>query len=99
MTNSQFPGFNKSVIKEDKVLPPLAKSVVEKVLSLQGRTIRFASLNDFYMGFSYAVRDRLQQRWAETLENYLARDVKVACYLSAEFLMGPQLENNLVNLG
>ena len=45
------------------------------------------------------MRDRLQQRWAETLENYLARDVKVACYLSAEFLMGPQLENNLVNLG
>ena len=80
-------------------LPPLAKSVLDKVLFLQGRTARFASLNDFYMGFSYAVRDRLLQRWAETLETNLSQEVKVACYLSAEFLMGPQLENNLVNLG
>ncbi|MBL0057817.1 MAG: glycogen/starch/alpha-glucan phosphorylase [Elusimicrobia bacterium] len=80
-------------------LPPLSKFVIDKILSLQGRTRRFASLNDFYMGFSYAVRDRLLQRWADTLETYLAQDVKVACYLSAEFLMGPQLENNLVNLG
>lgn len=82
----------------EKGLSPLANSVIDKVLSLQGRTARFASLNDFFMGFSYAVRDRLLQRWAETLETYLAQNVKIVCYLSAEFLMGPQLENNLVNL-
>ncbi|MBK8869693.1 MAG: hypothetical protein IPN19_01275 [Elusimicrobia bacterium] len=45
------------------------------------------------------MRDRLLQRWVETLETNLSQEVKVACYLSAEFLMGPQLENNLVNLG
>ena len=32
------------------------------------------------------------------MRTYAAQDVKVACYLSAEFLIGPQLGNNLLNL-
>ena len=31
--------------------------------------------------------------------NYRAQDVRVVCYLSAEFLTGPHLANNLINLG
>jgi len=34
------------------------------------------------------VRDRLQHRWANTTRAYLQPGVKVACYLSAEFLLG-----------
>src|SRR5690606_15051145 len=33
------------------------------------------------------------------MKTYVACDVKVACYLSAEFLIGPQLANNLLCLG
>jgi glucan phosphorylase len=32
-------------------------------------------------------------------QTYLDRNKKVVCYLSAEFLLGPHLGNNLVNLG
>jgi glycogen phosphorylase len=58
-----------------------------------------ATPHDWYMALAYAVRDRMLARWVSTARTYADREVKVACYLSAEFLIGPQLGNNLVNLG
>jgi starch phosphorylase len=45
------------------------------------------------------VRDRLLQRWIHTAETYYQRQSRTVCYLSAEFLLGPQLGKNLINLG
>jgi len=64
-----------------------------------GRFPAAATRNDYYMALAYTVRDRLLHRWMKTVESYLRADVKVVSYLSAEFLMGPQLGNNLINLG
>src|SRR5215216_488228 len=65
----------------------------------QGRFPAVTTPNDRYMALAYAVRDRLLHRWVNTAQTYLERESRTVCYLSAEFLMGPQLGNNLINLG
>ena len=52
----------------------------------------------YYRALALAVRDRMQNRWMATTQEWLDLPNKVTCYFSAEFLMGPQLGNNLLNL-
>ncbi|MEJ8827479.1 glycogen/starch/alpha-glucan phosphorylase [Variovorax humicola] len=77
----------------------LQRDVLDNLVSLQARYPAIATPHDWYMALSYSVRDRLLLRWVDTVQRYAAADVRVACYLSAEFLIGPQLGNNLLNLG
>ncbi|HZL96127.1 MAG TPA: glycogen/starch/alpha-glucan family phosphorylase, partial [Vicinamibacterales bacterium] len=77
----------------------LEQAVLDNLMYLQARYPAIATAHNWYMALAHSVRDRLLARWIDTTEAYSARDVKVACYLSAEFLIGPQLGNNLVNLG
>ena len=63
-----------------------------------GRPLESSSLIDKYHALSTAVRDRLMDRWLETIETYRQKDVRVLAYLSAEYLLGPHLQNDLLNL-
>ncbi|MDY0213592.1 MAG: hypothetical protein RBR06_11380, partial [Desulfuromonadaceae bacterium] len=58
-----------------------------------------SSLNDYYLAVSYTVRDRMQQLFINTMRTFQQKDSKIVSYMSAEFLMGPHLHNNLINLG
>ncbi|SAK52627.1 glycogen phosphorylase family protein [Caballeronia hypogeia] len=73
--------------------------VVRNLICRQARYPDVADAHDWYMALAYSVRDRMLARWVASMQTYTAQDVKVACYLSAEFLIGPQLGNNLLNLG
>ena len=77
----------------------LAHSFLDNLFFVQGRSMERATVNDRYMALAHTVRDRLVERWISTVKNYQAQDVRVVCYLSAEFLTGPHLANNLINLG
>ncbi|RKE39784.1 starch phosphorylase [Paraburkholderia sp. BL23I1N1] len=77
----------------------LQRDIVDNLICLQGRYPEIASPHDWYMALAFAVRDRMMTRRVATTHAYVARGAKVACYLSAEFLIGPQLGNNLINLG
>jgi glycogen phosphorylase len=77
----------------------LKRDFLNKLFYVQGKFPTLASLNDYYMALSYTVRDRLLERWINTAATYTDSGARTICYLSAEFLMGPQLGNNLINLG
>ncbi|HVJ94751.1 MAG TPA: glycogen/starch/alpha-glucan phosphorylase [Labilithrix sp.] len=50
---------------------------------------------DRFFAMALTVRDRLTYRWAQTQEAYSRLDTKRVYYLSAEFLLGRALANNL----
>jgi starch phosphorylase len=77
----------------------LQRGVVDNLICVQARYPAIATPHDWYMALAYTVRDRMLARWVASAQIYISREVRVACYLSAEFLIGPQLGNNLVNLG
>jgi len=77
----------------------IARSVRDHLKYSQGRHPERATRHDWYMALSYAVRDRMLEGWVATVDRFLHSDTRVVSYLSAEFLVGPHLGNNLVNLG
>ncbi|MBI3925810.1 MAG: glycogen/starch/alpha-glucan phosphorylase [Armatimonadetes bacterium] len=79
--------------------PVLKRAFLDNLQYLQGKDFDRATTHDFWLAEAYTVRDRLIRRWIETQGTYYEKDVKRVCYLSAEFLMGRLMRNNLVNLG
>jgi starch phosphorylase len=79
----------------------LKQAILDHLIYSVGRLPEVATEQAYYKALALSVRDRLQHLWSHSVQTYLA-DIhfeKIACYFSAEFLMGPQLGSSLVNLG
>jgi glycogen phosphorylase len=73
--------------------------ILDHLFYTQGRLPEMATRNDWYMALAHTVRDRMLDHWIKTVRTLMRSDVRVVSYLSAEFLIGPQMGNNLINLG
>src|ERR1700679_4159304 len=65
----------------------------------QARRRARATTLDYYLAVASSIRDRLTQHWVDTSRTYAQQDVRIVSYFSAEYLLGPHLGNNLLNLG
>jgi glycogen phosphorylase len=76
----------------------LQQAILDHLRYSIGRPASVLTPAHYYRALALAVRDRVQQRWINSTQTFLDLRRRVVCYLSAEFLMGPQLGNNLLNL-
>jgi glycogen phosphorylase len=65
----------------------------------RGATLESASAQDVYAALAVTVRDRLAERRARTAAAHYAADTRCVYYLSAEYMLGRQLEQNLLYTG
>lgn len=89
-------------IEDDRTgldIQTIRRALADNLFYIQGRYQEIATPYDFFVALAYTVRDRLLLRWLNTIRNHRRAPVRVVCYLSAEFLVGRHLRNNLINLG
>ena len=77
----------------------LKRAIIDNLFYQQARYPDVATAHDWYLATAYSVRDRLLRRWINSAQAYKDQASRTVCYLSAEFLVGPHLCNNLTNLG
>ena len=72
------------------------KSFENNLYYSRGQALQSASLYDGYSALSQTVRDYLVDRWRKTSNTIYERNPKFIYYFSAEYLMGAQLEQNML---
>ena len=79
----------------------ISRAILDNLYYLLGRIPALATPHDWYTALAATLRDRLLENWVKSMR-LLAGEVKgmrAVGYLSAEFLIGPQLGNTLLCLG
>jgi starch phosphorylase len=86
-----------------KTAKPLRKTVkdfeqlfLDNLVHNHGQAYQTASKHDLYMALAYSVRDHLIDRWRKTHNARYEANPKFTYYLSAEYLLGKQLPQNLL---
>ncbi|MBI5219262.1 MAG: glycogen/starch/alpha-glucan phosphorylase [Bacteroidia bacterium] len=86
-------------VREGLTVEDIKQSFLDNLRYHLGSTPLSASKNDLYTALALVVRERIFRQHFYSLENYSESENRIVAYLSAEFLPGPHLSNNLFNLG
>lgn len=88
-----------NMVVENCSAAEIKRDILNNLFCHQGKFPEVATLNDWYLAVAQTVRDRMMKRWIYSSHTYFEKQSRTVVYLSAEFLLGPQLENNILSLG
>jgi starch phosphorylase len=75
------------------------QALADNLYYTRGQAAPTATLEDVYAALAYTVRDYLVDRWQRTVATYLQGRPKFVYYLSAEYMPGRQITQNLLYTG
>ncbi len=99
MNTSISPDSTHDQARTGVSVPAIKQAFLDNLYYVQAKFPEVATQNDIYTALAVTVRDRLLRRWVRTARSYYQKAVRSVVYLSAEYLVGPHLGNNLINLG
>lgn len=76
-----------------------AQAFADNLYYTRGQAIYTATKHDLYMALAHTVRDYMMFNWQKNVDAYFRQNPKFVYYLSAEYLIGQQLEKNLLYTG
>jgi glycogen phosphorylase len=76
----------------------IRRSFIDNLFYVTGCTLESATPQDLYSALAFTIRDRMLGRMVAADDFYQRRGAKTVAYLSAEFLIGPQLAHNILSL-
>ncbi len=75
------------------------QEMLDNLYYSRGANVQSASHYDVYMALASTVRNELVDRYRRTVDQRYAQNVKFVYYLSAEYLLGRQLAQNMLYTG
>jgi len=75
------------------------KALIDNLYYARGQAAYSASQVDIYYALALTVRDYVMDRWRSSIDTYVKTSPKFVYYLSAEYLPGCQINNNLLYSG
>ena len=82
---------------KDEQVAFLREAIIAHVRAEYGKELNEANQQEIWIGLAKAVMEIIAPRWEKSRKSYAT--TRQAHYLSAEFLVGRSLTNNLLNLG
>src|SRR4051812_25162142 len=77
----------------------LAQNIKHSLLASSGRTPDLATTEERYFSFCTAIREEILANWSASVRAVEEKKVRVACFLSMEYLPGRLTMHNLLNAG
>lgn len=100
MIRSNYPQPGDATVKDlQPTVLQLQADVLRHLTYTLGKDVPNASIYDWRMALSFAIRDRIVEPWFASTRKVWGSDHKRVYYLSMEFLIGRILEDATVNLG